>query len=295
MSAKRPTTRETFDSEIRGESDQNLIERAYFDRVLLPNGTYKTTWVNRLSDVNETLGARLLPANGVTLRVIDVAISSGIGTLELYRYLTGLGFHVQMVGTDLMIQASLLSLGSSLEALIDKYRNILHFDILGQGIAPSGPGLKGLVPSLLRRIFRVAMRIDKHLSPLQGKIREHASGIVLKCRPYSLLTRKLVGNNDIVIEEDDLQDSHSRKYAGAFDVVRAANVLNLGYFQDCEIVNMASSLRSRLRTNGLLVVCRTHPDGVNHGTVFRLNPSSGLQVESRIGNGSEVERLVLEG
>jgi hypothetical protein len=57
---------------------------------------------------------------------------------------------------------------------------------------------------------------------------------------------------------------------------------------------MAANLVARLTAGGVLVVCRTAPDGVNLGTVFRLTDAHRLDVCGRIGDGSDVDRLILE-
>jgi hypothetical protein len=50
-----------------------------------------------------------------------------------------------------------------------------------------------------------------------------------------------------------------------------------------------------LRADGLMIICRTEPTGENHGTVFRKRADGALAVLDRLGRGSEIELLVLQG
>jgi chemotaxis methyl-accepting protein methylase len=92
-----------------------------------------------------------------------------------------------------------------------------------------------------------------------------------------------------VVEDDILLN---KSYSRCFDVVRAANILNLVYFDAPTLTAMVSNLRERLRDGGLLVVCRTNHENVNHGTVFGLDPARNLRVLARINDGSEIEPII---
>ena len=50
----------------------------------------------------------------------------------------------------------------------------------------------------------------------------------------------------------------------AFDVIRAANILNLVYFPVDQIGRMLATLKQRLKEGGLLIIVRTHPSGENN-------------------------------
>jgi hypothetical protein len=91
--------------------------------------------------------------------------------------------------------------------------------------------------------------------------------------------------------EDDIQQNEGPR--GGFHVVRAANILNKGYFSDEALLGMIANLRARLQAGGLLAVCRTTNDGINLATVFRLVETGRLDIVARLGAGSEVESLAL--
>ena len=81
----------------------------------------------------------------------------------------------------------------------------------------------------------------------------------------------------------------------SFDVVRAANILNLDYFCPSRIITMIGNMASWLKPGGLLFVCRTlDGDGTNHGSLYRKEHTPSLQLVHRYGQGSEVDRLINE-
>ena len=80
---------------------------------------------------------------------------------------------------------------------------------------------------------------------------------------------------------------------GVFDAVRAANILNLSYFDRPTLTSMLAHLRDYLTPGGLLAVCRTLDDATNHATIFRRAADGRLEPLARHGDGSEVEALAV--
>src|SRR2546423_1557373 len=105
----RPTTRQVFGAHVSSSAEQEFLERQFFDRVILPNGTFKTTSARRLDDLNQAVLPHLARIPERTLKIMDVSISSGVSTLEWYDFLLENGIRVEMVGTDLTVYASLVS------------------------------------------------------------------------------------------------------------------------------------------------------------------------------------------
>ena len=50
-------------------------------RVALKNGTFKTTYPNRLDDINKAFFPHVLSLAGRPIRIMDVGASSGISTM----------------------------------------------------------------------------------------------------------------------------------------------------------------------------------------------------------------------
>jgi hypothetical protein len=291
----RPTTKQVFGTRVASAAGQDFLERKFFDRVVLPNGTFKTTNAHRMDDLNQAVLPFLPRIPGRPLKIMDVSISSGVSTLEWHDFLAANGIPSDMVGTDLTVYTSLVSLGSQLAALIDRDRNILHLDAFGRGAPPRGEGLAGFAAGMIRMLFEAAMAMERDLPPLRGRVRETAEGRMLKCEPVTLLTRGFSERETLHVFEEDLLGEERTEFKGAFHVLRAANILNHSYFSDDALGRIAKKLTARLKPRGVLIVCRTSDEGQNNATIFESIPGSKLRVLSRMGTGSEIEDLLTSG
>ena len=301
ISSTRPTTRQIVESSAsQGCPDQATMERDFFARVLLSNGTFKTTAANRLDDLNEAVFSNVAGITDRPIQLMDVAISSGITTFEWYEQLKSKGVCCEITATDLTLHASLVScFASTLSVLIDRHGNILHIDAVGHGVLPT-KGVRGalihpwhaLFAAVIRAFFRTTMKIDNHLPPLRGEVTLAAEGRILKCEPITLLTKRLVECQNVRIMEDDLLAENPPEFDRAFHVVRAANILNRVYFPDVNLIRMVRTLIQRLKDHGLLILCRTMEGGVNDATIFQLRPNRRLSVLMRLGSGSEIEEVI---
>jgi hypothetical protein len=111
------------------------------------------------------------------------------------------------------------------------------------------------------------------------------------CRPLTLVSPSLNRLPQLRAVEDDILLNTS--YTRRFHVLRAANILNLAYFDTATLERMLCNLRSRLLPGGLMIVCRTNEAGVNNATVFTLEKDGRFTVTARLNDGSEVTDLVL--
>ena len=240
------------------------LEREFFSRIMLPNGSVKSTSEHRLDDVNVLLLPYLkqLPS---PVRILDVAASSGVSSAEWHEQLTSEGVDFSLTATDLTVNAYHLKL-SLAEAILDKQLNFIHLSFAGRGMPPKAPLPMGFIPNLLKRYLAFRMA--------------HGANYDV---PIKLLTKRLRNGNFAIVEDDLLNGDGSKE---DFDVIRAANILNVSYFR-----RMISNLKMRLSKHGLLIVCRTKADRSNHGTIFQLQGDSFTAL-GRIGDGSEVEQLV---
>jgi phosphosulfolactate synthase (CoM biosynthesis protein A) len=84
----------------------------------------------------------------------------------------------------------------------------------------------------------------------------------------------------------------SRELDKRYDMIRAANILNLDYFSDEFLAAALQSLGECLDAGGMLCVVRTRSDGSNHGSLFE-KAENGFNAVQRIGDGSEIEHIVL--
>jgi hypothetical protein len=286
-----PTTRKVYGTRPVG-AEQDGLEREFFARVVLPNGTIKSTGANRMDDLNLAVFPYIAAIAARPVRVLDVGVSSGVSTVEWYQSLWIGQVACDFTATDLTVYVSLISLAPGLAALIDRNRNILHLDVLGRGLPPVAGGPGAFLTAGIRMLFRTAMRIDHRLPPLNGRTQEAAKGRVLQCEPVTLLTKRLSQNDTLRVIEDDLMTADRPKFKGTFHVVRAANILNRAYFPDQVLAQIVSKLKQNIEPDGLFVVCRTEHNGVNNATLFQYTKDAKFRVLFRFGSGSEIEDLI---
>jgi hypothetical protein len=245
-------------------------EAAFFGGLRLANGTFKTTSEHRLDDLNE-LVASVLPTRR-PLRVKDVGISSGITTIELAERLRSAGIELEIAGTDLSLEARLVHLTKRLRVLFDAAGNVLQTDIWGYA-----------VPREMRRSERLLFGAIVALATRAARRHSYES--------VRLVSPRLLGRRDVEVFEEDLMNPSAQR---EWDVIRAANILNIAYFPIETLRTMIERMTSTLAVQGILAVCRTDITGTNNATVFRLG-NAGYEVVGRIGSGSEIEDLVLAG
>src|SRR5690349_15214439 len=94
-------------------------ERDFFQSIRLPNGVFKTTTDRRLDDVNAHLIDALKSAGAAPREVLDVAVSSGISSVELIEALAAGGFDTALTATDLSLSGNLVALSRNHYVLID--------------------------------------------------------------------------------------------------------------------------------------------------------------------------------
>jgi hypothetical protein len=270
-------------------------ERAFFHSIRTRNGTNKTTYSHRLDTVNEIVNTLLPPHR--PLEIMDVAVSSGVGTLEWMESLERAGIEYRMTAGDLYVRAFLLSFSRFLNILVDDTGYPLQFDFRGKAVPyPVGRRRSLLFPPLF--IFAVICRwalpvlLASFFRRWAGKGEGDSTyRFGVGCHRILLISPRVSTRQSLKIVEDDILAPAT--FDNGFHVVRAANILNRLYFNERTLRTMAVNLRARLAKHGILVVCRTDPHRVNHGTVFRLNAANQFEVIGRIGQGSETEHLIL--
>ena len=242
-----------------------------FTRIRLPSGVLKTTQAGRLDDLNEH-ALRVLPDDR-PLELMDVATSTGITTVEWSEQLSAADVAHHIVAGDSHTEAVWVSLPLVGEVLVDRDGNVLLAEVLGRAVDPSG-----------------ATRRSALVLPCLKAAARRAGLLRLRARPVELVSSRVRECPAIELVEDDIFVARP-ELRGRFHAVRAANILNVGYFDDAQLRTAVATLRERLRPGGLLIVCRTHDDGSNHGSIFRAD-RDGWRVVDRVGSGSEIERLI---
>jgi hypothetical protein len=285
MTASVPTAFEIYFAgpQRLDERERAAREDLFFHSIQLRNGTYKSTAHHRLDDLNNFV-MELLPRER-PLEIMDVAVSSGVSTAEWLLALESAGIECHMLAGDALVDARLVSLGR-LRALADKTGHLLQLDVGGRAIRLPPPRRRDrLRYALLLALMRTATR----LFDLDAQAGQRRFGTT--CRPVTLMSPSLTRLQRIRTVEDHIL--HDTGYARRFHVLRAANILNLIYFDVGTLERMLINLRSRLLPGGLLIVCRTNATGVNDATVFTLAADGRFTATALLNAGSEIEDLVL--
>jgi hypothetical protein len=254
-----------------GAGDRDEAHR-FFSRVRLPSGVFKATEPHRLDDVND-LARPLLPSER-PLEVMDVAASTGITSLEWSEQLSAAGIEHRLLCGDSHVEGAWLPLPGLGDVLLDRdRRELLYLELFGRPVNTSGrsgksrfavPPIKAVVWLALHMRYPV-----RQVDLVDPAVRASPAVSVIQ--------------DDVFERRPDLQ--------ARFHVLRAANILNRAYFPEDQLRAGIASLRERLRPGGLLIVCRTHDGGTNHGSIVQA-ADGGWTVAGRIGEGSEIEDLL---
>ncbi|MGA6949628.1 MAG: hypothetical protein WBQ40_14905 [Candidatus Sulfotelmatobacter sp.] len=273
------------------ETSQEL-EKSFFDCLRVKNGVYKTTYSHRLDDLNAEV-ANYLPS-ARPLQLLDVAISSGVSTLEWVESLGEAGLDYHMTGIDLTIGALLVSFGDRLHAVLDHAKWPLLFEIDGQWVS-NPPRKKHLYRHFFSlAVIRSALFLWAQRYPKSNGVRLHrVLGMPTSTRAINLVTPRLMNHPRVTIGEGNILAESWQQ--GTFHVIRAANILNRSYFDNHALSKILHNLRRHLIPDGILVVCNTDTDeeAVNHATILALREDQQFEVLSRMNGGSEIEHLIL--
>jgi len=260
-------------------------ERRFFDRLRMPNGTWKTTYARRLDDLN----AAILPfvAREGRARCNDVAISSGVSTVEWSDQLTAAGVEHELVAGDLCVGGWLASIGTAGAVVYDERDEPLLLELgpLSLPVQSSRSLARLARPVLVPALRALARAARARGAPAMAPARARR----LVHRPIPLVVPELAERPDITLVTDDLLAPAT--FPEPFDVVRAANILHRAYFDDATLARMVANLRARLRDGGVLAICRTHEDGRNDATIFRRSGGE-LEPLATLGAGTEILELV---
>jgi hypothetical protein len=198
------------------------------------------------------------------------------------------GIECRMLAGDAVVDACLVSVGR-LRALVDKTGLLLQLDVAGRAIRMPPPRRRDRIrhAPLMALMKAAASLFDLQARP--GSPTQYRLGMT--CCPLTLMSPSLRELPQLRTVEDDILLNTG--YRRRFHVLRAANILNLAYFDVPTLERILVNLRSRLLPGGLLIVCRTHASGVNNATVFTLGEDGRLAVTARLNEGSEITDVAL--
>lgn len=243
----------------------------FFPYIRLANGTFKTTAAKRHEEVDHAI-CELLDATN-HYRILDVAVSSGTGTVELSQRLSQAGIPHTMLGTDLTLWANYLRL-PLVTILFDENHFLYQVDVASLAFPNTPPS----------KLSALVFFTGKYLLKLHRCFSHGAKRVQLLSR--------VARESDVLFETGDIFGLVVPKSLDPkFDVIRASNVLNRSYFSSDQITFALRNLCNYLKEGGLLVVNRTH-ESKNQFTVFQLRGAELSPVLDRNG-GTDIRDIVI--
>jgi hypothetical protein len=288
-----PTAQELFLNSSQGLPDrsasQDLLEERFFYSIELSNGTHKRTWAGRLDDVDQALLAVFRKFDVTPKTFLDVAVSSGVSTVSWCDALRQAGLRPSMTATDLTMTAYLIRLRDWLHVLVDKDGFPLQYDVCGYAWRPRCrircyPLGNGALTVLWDVLYRETARKHDLLARLKSLgLTTPAVGDPLIKAEIKLVTRRLRDNPDIELLDDDILAPTPAHLQRRFEVIRAANILNRGYFSKEQLRSAVTHLRERLLGDGsFFLVVRTDETATNNGTLFLAEGGRNIQGSSNV-------------
>jgi len=273
---RRPT-RITVARYLAARSTGELaVEDEFFWQLQLASGVFKATNRRRFDDTFEVMRAAV--ASRESLRVLDVACSSGVSTVELHRALARPGLTLETRGTDIVTRVMHATVDGG--ALVyDLDGNVLGAE-LDDMLVNTRPNraMRWHHPWVVHRARGLFARF-----PARGFTAPPGSTVT----EVPLVSSTVAQTSGVEIAEEDLLRP---QVAGRFGLIRAANILNRGYFAEPALRACVAALLERLEPDGLLFVVRTERT-VNHGTLWARD-RSGVAVAGTVGLGCEIAALV---
>ena len=280
-------------------------ELAVFEHLIsgirLRNGVYRTTYRGRFADldpiVNAILSARYLPSAEVFVH--DWAASSCLTSVEWASTLFAILPLASLTASDLLLFLVEVTLPDGEVFVVEPQGHPLQYIRRPFVIRLDPPE-----PNVLLINRLLGRRAAARLAALQIEIPEawlasddeelRVPAAHLRKIPVTHFdARELAGRDSrFTICVHSAFDALSRPV----DVIRTINIYNRGYFGVERLRQGVHAVWSSLRAGGVWVVGRTleAPRPAHHATIFE-KAEQGFRVLGRIGAGSEIEDLVVDG
>jgi hypothetical protein len=246
--------------------DPVLASRLY-QNINTSDGTSKQTAPGRFRDL-DSLAADFLIHESNSIH--DVAVSSGVTSVELYSFLRDRGIPFKLMVSDKF--SRYFYRGTMVRRIYAGDKTLLCAYVWWI-FADRKCSWKFPISKIL---FSLVRAFDKPSSPF-GEI-----------PLYDFRLLELIREGHV---EELSYDIFSTSLPDSFTFVRCMNVLNLGYFKPDAIRRALSLLKNSLKDQGILLLGRTLPDGAN-AVSFYKNVSGHLELIRDINGGSEIRHLV---
>ncbi|WBU53709.1 hypothetical protein [Paracoccus sp. SCSIO 75233] len=274
---------EYFDQDRRAIPPE--VEAAFYASLKMNNASFKTTRHNRFEDLDDRIAGILAGAFPGPVQVLDVGVSAAVSTLELLDALKRAGVSPEITGTDLYLHGYLVDLGGGLRVLSDQRGWPLQYEFGSRATRP-----------WIRRLDYLTLMAPIRFMAARVLARRVAARIAQgDARPVTLASRGVTEAPEISLVEDDVLVPRTA-FRGRFNFIRAANILNLGYFSEDGLKTAIGNLRDYLAGPGsLLLVVRTQErSDRNDATLFELTDGGRLEPRQQFNRGSEIAGLVAQ-
>jgi SAM-dependent methyltransferase len=246
-----PTISRVF---LGDRGDHSVPDEEVFPFIRLPNGTFKTTEANRMTDVDERLAA-ILGRESRDYDILGVACSSGTCTTELAETLNKHGIRHRLFASDLYLHAIRLLL-PPFTILYCKNQFVLQVDVARYAFPNTPPSrLSSCIFAIARWLIRVGQSVGLPGTrvPLLSSAARHAA---------------------IQFSDGDVfGEVYQADPALRFDVIRVANLLHTNYFTEREIERAIANVKLHLRPGGFLVLARSE-NKINRASIYWLRDSA---------------------
>lgn len=275
MKSRMPSASYALLTPGRDQQGQSLIEQAFFRGLRLANGTYKTTYANRMSELDDYCAS--LATNLSDCRILDVGLSSGVTSAELLDKVLSRTSSAQLTGVDICLYGRVMRIGPC-EVLLDSNGHTLQVAYKNAGRGRPHSPLGSPARFILDTFMTLAGRAVRLMR--------------VPSREVALVSRGLATRPDAVLRELSLF-IRVPEWTQRFWFVRAANILNFDYFSRDDIGAAIGILIDYVQPEGYLLLNRTiDVSGENHGSLFQLKRDRSIKVIRRFGRGSEIESMV---
>jgi hypothetical protein len=250
---------------VRAMTPEDLIWFLGASRFRTQDGVFKLTEKDRFRDL-ETATVRHLSYAGPH-RVHDVAVSSGITSLELFNLLERqhMAFHLTVSDRS----SAYSQTGFAVSRIYDEDGRLVEASIFG---ILALPGLSWRFP--VSKLLGIALA-SRPIRPGTA-------------RPLLLFDPRLVDLVDEGRVELIDYDLFKTQVYDRFTFVRCMNVLNRVYFPDDALLQGVLGLRDSLVDGGVLLLGRTDGMGGSNLATFLRRRGARLEVLESVGGGSDI-------
>jgi len=251
---------------LKKNIDPKRIEKIF--ALLRVDTTFKTTSVNRMTDVNLRLKKYINKFFSKKITICDFGISSGQSTLELFNDLNKTKIKT-LYGFDKQIRIKIYKIKNFIFVYSSK-NNLLFVEHNKYCVR--------------YRFFFILKKLEKFFLYLFNLMN-------IKYEKSKVLISDLDKVDKFKFFEQDIFNIE-KKYFNLFDVVRVSNLLNYNYFSDSKLKKAIINISKISKENCILLVNRTTTKKINIASFF-IKKQGKFRLLEDINGGSEIKNLIL--